>query len=272
MDKRYYEINVRKDDVMKKLILRTFLSTLTIVIFLMLWQAAVVNEFVPTNKIVSPEEVFDAFRMKIKNPAPDGATVQAHLGQSLKILLLGWLAGSLVGAILGLLMGWYKIIDYIIQPVFELYRMIPAVAWIPIVSLWAGTGDKAKLAVIFFTSLIPAIAYARTGIIRTSKTLLSLATMYGASDFEKFTKVAIPIAMPEVLTGIKIALVKVCITLAVVEFLMSNSGIGYMINMGRRYQRIDIIILGMVVMGITAKIFISTIEGLEKGVLKISRK
>lgn len=122
---------------------------------------------------------------------------------------------------------------------FEILRPIPPISWIPLTILWLGIGIKAKAFIIFFAAFIPCVINSATGIEQTNKTLINVAKTCGASNVEIFFKVGIPSALPIMFAGIRVALGNAWATLVAAEMLAANSGLGYMILMGRNYARAD---------------------------------
>ena len=204
----------------------------------------------PAKKMSSPITIFSSFIAKLSSTAPDGATLGQNTLQSAKISLAGLFLGIVVGTPLGLLMGWYKSVDRIVKPLFELVRPVPPIAWIPLTIIWVGVGDVAKIFIIFLSAFIPCVLNAHSGIRQTSPVLINMAKTFGASNFETFRKIGVPSAIPMMFAGIRIALGLAWSTLVAAELLAANAGLGYMITMGRQFQRADIIMLGMIVIGL----------------------
>lgn len=244
------------------------LPIIVVVAFVLVWQAVVMLEIIPSNKMATPVEVFETFLVKLYDGAPDGATLQQNIIQSLKISLSGLFMGIAFGTPLGLLMGWYKNIDRIVKPIFELFRPIPPIAWIPLTILWIGVGDFAKVCIIFVSAFIPCVLNSHSGIRQTSPVLINMSKTFGAGNFETFWRIGIPSAIPMIFAGIRIALGNAWSTLVAAELLAANAGLGYMIMMGRQYQRIDLIVLGMVTIGLLGFIITTGFEKLEKHVMK----
>ena len=141
------------------------------------------------------------------------------------------------------------------RPIFEILRPIPPVSWIPITIIWLGLGLQAKAFIVFFSAFVPCTINAYTGIRQTSPALINVAKVCGASNFTIFRKIGIPSAMTMTFAGIRVALGNAWATLVAAEMLAANVGLGYMIQQGRSFARPDIIILGIVVIGILGVIF-----------------
>lgn len=241
-------------------------SILTVLCFLLIWQLISV---LGISKILpSVGTVFKTFITKLSDVRPDGATLQTNIWVSLQIACTGLFFAIIIGVPLGWLMGWYKPIDRFVRPLFELIRPIPPISWIPLTILWVGIGMKAKALIIFLASFVPCLINAYAGVKETNKTLVNVAKTFGASDFVIFLKVAVPSAMPLTFTGIRIALNCAWSTLVAAELLAANAGIGYMISSGRAYSRLDIILVGMVTIGILGYIFSWLFQKIENKVVK----
>lgn len=244
------------------------LPVIVVLAFILIWQASVAFGWISSNKLASPSTVIVTFFDKLSSTRPDGATLQVNILQSLKISLAGFGIGVVTGLPVGLLMGWYKPFRSFVKPLFELVRPIPAIAWIPLTIMWVGVGDSAKILIIWLSAFIPCVLNSQTGIIQTSPVLINLAKTFGASDFETFYRFGIPSATPMMFAGIRIALGNAWATLVAAELLAANAGLGYMITMGRQFARPDIMLLGMVVIGILGFVFTYMFECLERHVLK----
>jgi NitT/TauT family transport system permease protein len=180
----------------------------------------------------------------------------------------GLLVAVAVGVPLGLVMGWYKLADRFIRPIFEIVRPIPPVAWIPLTILWIGVGLQAKAMIIFFSAFVPCVINSYTGIRQTSIPLINVSRTFGASDFYTFLHVGIPSAVPLVFAGMRVALANSWGTLVAAEMLSASAGLGYMINMARQFGRIDVIMLGMVCIGLLGYLFTWFFDKLERKIVK----
>jgi NitT/TauT family transport system permease protein len=246
----------------------TIISIATLLVFFLVWQFVVDFEIVSTKVLASPLDVGKAFIEKLTHTGPDGSTLGTNILTSLEIAMAGYFIGCVVGVPLGWLMGWYKTVDKMVRPVFDLLRPIPPVGWIPISLLILGFGFRAKAMIIFVGTFIPSVINSDTGIRLTPQSLIDVAKTCGASNFEAFLKVGIPYSLPMVFTGLRIALANSWAALVAAEMLAANSGLGNMIVMGRQFVRTDIIILGMMVIGIIGIILVNIFERIEKFFLK----
>ena len=244
------------------------LTVMTIIIFFGLWQFVADQGIVDSRTLPSPAKIYETFLAKLTKKAPDGNLLSANILASLQVSLFGFFSAVIIGVPLGLLMGWYKILDKTLTPIFEIIRPIPPIAWIPIVVVWMGVGLSAKVLIIFFSAFVPCVINSYTGIQLTNKTFINVSQSFGASNFTTFIKVGIPSSLPMVMTGIKIALGNSWSTLVAAEMLAASAGLGFMIQMGRQFARADVVVLGMVLIGVLGAILSFLFSSLEKYLLR----
>lgn len=244
------------------------LGIISIFIFLTVWQMLCTLHIVGENVLVSPIKVIQAIWIKAGDTRPDGNTLLQNILSSFRLVLIGFGLALVIGLPLGLLMGWYRPLDKFIRPIFEIIRPLPPIAWIPIVIVILGIGTAAKSFIIFFTTFVPIVINSYTGIRETNQVYINFAKTCGYSNWRIFRTVGIPSAMPLAFAGMVIALGNGWGTLVAAEMLASNSGLGYMIFMGRSYGRIDIIIAGMLVIGLIGLALTAALELIEGYVLK----
>lgn len=245
----------------------TMLSVIGILGFLILWQVAVLVGWLPSRYVPMPTEVIKLFAAKLVDPNPDGAVLSVHILASLQVALTGFFLALIIGIPLGLFMGWFRAFDQFMRPVFEILRPIPPVSWIPLTIIWMGIGLKAKAFIVFFSAFVPCVINSYTGIKQTSQVLINVAKTCGASNFTIFYKIGIPSSMTMTFAGIRVALGNAWATLVAAEMLAASAGLGYMILQGRQFARADIIILGIVVIGMIGVLFTSVLGAVEKRVL-----
>lgn len=244
------------------------LSALGIVVFLVIWQIVVQFELVNVRSLPAPTEVFETMIYKLSHTNPDGNTLGTNILASLQVALTGFCLALIIGVPLGLFMGWFTPVDKFVTPIFELLRPVPPIAWIPVVVVFVGIDLKAKATIIFLSVFVPCVINAYTGIKLTKRTLINVAKTFGAGNFETFVKVGIPSAMPMVFTGIRSALGGAWSTLVEAEMLAARAGLGYMLQVGRNVARADIVVTGMVTIGILGALMAGILSMVERKVLK----
>ena len=179
-----------------------------------------------------------------------GASLWEHLGYSLFRVILGFLLGALVGVPLGYAMGLSDWFRGWFDPIVEFMRPVPPLALIPLVIIWAGIGETGKIILLFLASLwIMAIA-ARSGVsgVRISK--VHAAYSLGASRWQVLRHVIIPNSLPEIFTGARVAMGVCWGTVVAAELVAAQTGVGMMIMVASKFQNTDIVLMGVIVIGI----------------------
>lgn len=261
---RESELQSRRRENLKYLLI----SIVVVLLVLVIWQLAVENKWVSTRFFDSPIGVLKTIVTKINNKKPDGGRLFQHIWASAKVVWLGFLLAAVIGIPLGLFMGWYRLFDRIVRPLFEIVRPIPSLAWIPIVLLFLGIGVEARAVIIFTGCFVATVLNTYTGIRSTSQTLINVAKTCGASNFEIFWKVGIPSAMPMIFAGLKTSMGSAWGTIVAAEMLSSSNGLGYMIQMGRSFGVVSLIMAGIIVIGILGFISSGIIGLVENIVLR----
>lgn len=226
------------------------ISILSVITFFLIWHMATEwLKLMPSFALPSPGKVFATFIKKFTSRVPDGATLLEHLAASLSISVSGFLAGALIGVPLGIAMAWNHKVDLIVRPLFDLIRPVPPVAWIPVMIILFGIGTAAKAAIIFLAALVPCVINSYTGIQQVKDVHIWVGRIFGASRRDLLLKIAIPTAMPNIFTGLRVALGASWVSLVAAEMLAATRGLGYMIQIGRMMSRPDIVVVGMVFIG-----------------------
>ena len=195
-----------------------------------------------------------------------------HLGASLQVALGGYLIGAIIGIPLGIFMAWNDKVDMLVRPVFDLVRTIPGIAWTSVMVTLVGIGFLSKALVIFISAMVAMVINSYSGIKQTKTVHLWVGQTFGASNWELLTKVAIPSALPMIFTGLDVALGSAWTTLVAAELLASTKGLGFMIQQARGIFRLDIIIVGMIVIAITGAVLSSIIQFIGRKLIKGGRR
>ena len=245
------------------------ISVASVVTFLIIWYL-LSDVFCVFRKgmLPGPISVARSFVEKLSTKTPDGNTLFGHIKASLTVVLIGYVIGVLAGIPTGVLMAWYKPIDYIVRPVFDFLRTIPGVAWIPVVTVWLGIGLKAKAAIIFVNVFVGTVVNVYSGIKQTNEVQIWVAQIFGASKAKILFKVALPSSLPYLFTGLKVSLSMAWLGIVAAELLASQSGLGYMIQVARNLGRPDLVIVGMFTIGLIGAVITIILETIEKKFVK----
>lgn len=263
LQKEYSSIEVENRNNQKEKRTLFLISMIGLIVFFGVWELVTRLEIIPSRYLNPPSMVVQTFFRKMVDSTPDGATLPVHFWSSFRLAIVGFAAAVVVGVPLGLVMGYYKTAERLIRPVFEVLRPIPPIAWIPISILWLGIGYPAKAFIIFMSAFVPCVINAHLGVTLTNPTLINVAKTCGASRWQIFTTICVPSALPLVFTSLRIALGNAWSALVAAEMLAATAGLGYMIQQGRSFVRSDIIIVGMLVIGITGALMSAGLSKLE---------
>jgi taurine transport system permease protein len=193
----------------------------------------------------SPVAVAESFVSYLGEPF-QGSTLIEHAWVSLQTVLGGWLLAAAIGLPLGALMGWSKIADKLVGPIFHLVRPVPPIAWIPLVIVWFGIGDFSRMLVVFIAAAIPCVVNAREGVLQVDPKLLRAARMLGASRARTLFSVVLPASAPMMFAGLRISLGNAWMTLVGAELVAASAGLGFVLLGGRRLLQSDLVFVAMV--------------------------
>ncbi|MBO5365754.1 MAG: ABC transporter permease subunit, partial [Peptococcaceae bacterium] len=174
--------------------------------FFGIWELSVRLGWVSDRTLSAPSAVIETLIRKLTEAKPDGSTLPQHFWQSLQLALSSFLVAVVIGVPLGWVMGYYKVADRLLTPLFEILRPIPPIAWIPIVILTMGIGMRAKIFIIFVAAFVPCVINSYLGIRLTDPVKINVAKTFGASSFKIFTTVCIPSSLNMVFTGVRLSL------------------------------------------------------------------
>jgi len=169
---------------------------------------------------------------------------------SVSRMLQGFFLAIVVGLGFGILMGLFVRVDSFFAGVFNLVRVIPPLAWIPIIILWFGIGETSKIIIIFKGAFFPILLNTIQGIERVPKGYLEVSKLMDVSKKRILLNVVIPAALPSILVGIRLGLGSAWMSVVAAELIASNSGLGYLITQGRELSQPDVMVLGMVMIGV----------------------
>ena len=221
----------------------------SIALVFLLWKAAVYFELASPIFMPPPFEVWEQF-VRIATEGFRGFTLMEHLGVSLYRLLSGFLLGCLLGIPIGFAMGLSKVTRGFFDPIVEFMRPVPPLALIPLSIIWLGIGDAAKIFLLFLAALWVMVLAARSGVqsIRISK--IHAAYTLGASKKQVLLKVILPNSLPEIFTGMRVAMGVCWGTLVAAELVGAENGIGFTINFAGKTLETGLVFVGIIIIGI----------------------
>jgi ABC-type nitrate/sulfonate/bicarbonate transport system permease component len=212
------------------------------------WTMGAVSGAVPAQFLPPPWAVIERIVELTQKPFA-GFTLQQHLGSSVLRYLLGFALAAAVGVPLGLLMGWFRRLDYIVSPLFEGIRFIAPIAWVPFAALWFGTGVGGPTLIIFMGAFPPALINAYRGAKFVEPHLIEAAQTLGASGWRIIVEVLLPASVPSIVAGLRISAGLGWQSLIGAELIVASSGIGYLIVKGQSSISTATVMAGMIAIG-----------------------
>ena len=173
-----------------------------------------------------------------------------HLFASVQRILIGFLAGSLLGIPIGLAMGSFRPVRELLEPYTEFLRFIPSVAMITVAVIWFGIGEASKIFLIIYTTIFIVIINTAAGVSAIAPNKIRAAQALGATRAQIFLHVALPATVPYILTGMRLAMSNSFTTIVAAELIAANEGLGKMLWDGRMFMLVDDIFVSLVTLGL----------------------
>jgi len=222
-----------------------------VIIFLILW------EIIARINLISGHFSFPPFSIVVAEfyyLSANGVLGNNFLSSFFRVLI-GFSFGTIAGLFIGILMGWKTIIDKALNPIISLIYPIPALGWLPLLMLWLGIGEILPIAIIFICSFFPILYNTSTGIKTIDKNYIHVAKSLGASNREILTSIVIPLALPNIFTGLKLESGMAWRVIIAAEMVAIPTGIGALMMRAESLMRIDIIIVCLIILAAMCFIF-----------------
>ena len=230
------------------------LSAGSVLSVLLIWYLITALELVPALFLPSPQAVWLKF-LEVSQEGFMKATLWQHLAESIARVFLALIAAIIIGVPLGLWMGLNKWVRAVFDPLVELLRPVPPLAYLPLLVIWFGIGETTKVLLIFFSILTPIIISSTHGVLSHQLNRERAALSLGATRAQVIKLVILPTALPHVLTGIRIGLGVGWSTLVAAELVAADRGVGFMVQSAAQFLITDTVILGIIVIAIVAVSF-----------------
>lgn len=244
--------------------IRIAVGAATLAALAALWTAATtIEQWIAPVYFPTPQEVGNALRQIVLQGYADGR-LHEHFLQSCKLVLYGFAAAVSVGVPLGMLMGWSRRAEALVNPAFLLLRPIPPLAWIPLAIVWLGLGDAAKVLVIWFAAFVPAVINSYAGVRSIEPYLIEAARSLGATRGMMVREVLIPGALPLVFTGLRLSLQACWTTLVAGELIGAITGLGHLLYQAGLDLYPAMIVVGMVAVALAGGLMTALLAWAEK--------
>ncbi len=243
--------------------MRFYIKLISPIIFVVVWEilAILIN-----NAFILPRvgPILEVLIHPFVDIQGSGSLVENAL-ISLERVTTGFLLGALVAIPVGVMMGRFSMLDQIVDPLIQLLRPIPPIAWIPLALAWFKIGFASIVFIIFIGALFPILLNTIDGVKRVNRTWIEASTMFGATELQTLGKVILPASMPTIWTGLRVGFGIAWMSVVAAEMLPgTSSGLGYLIIYSYNFGQLQVTVAGMVVIGLIGLFVDTLLRGVEK--------
>lgn len=230
------------------------ISVVTTIVLFFTWWLVTNMGWIKPLFLPSPEAVFGRF-LEIYQEEYAGATLLEHMWSSLYRVFLAFFLACITAIPVGISMGVNRIFRGIFDPPIEFYRPIPPLGYLPLTIIWLGIDETQKIVLIYLAIFAPMALAARAGVRSVAIEQIHAAYSMGASRLQVIWHVVVKGAMPEIITGMRIGIGFGWTTLVAAEMVAAEQGLGHMVLSAKDFLDTDVVIMGVVMIGIIAYLF-----------------
>ena len=242
------------------------ISVVTVIALVALWFLVTNMGWVKPLFLPSPQAVAEQFYLYLTGQAND-KPLWAHFAASMLRVFTAFFFAVITAVPLGIAMGMSRVARGIFDPPLEFYRPLPPLAYLPLIIIWFGINELPKVLLIFLSCFAPLALAARAGMRSASQEQINAAYSMGASYWQVIRHVILPSALPEILIGMRIAIGFGWTTLVAAEMVAASVGLGQMVLNASNFLRTDIVVMGIIVIGVVAYSFDLLMRWVERKVV-----
>ncbi|ENC6659013.1 taurine ABC transporter permease TauC [Aeromonas hydrophila] len=231
---------------------RLGVSLLTLCALLALWWLVARLGLISPLFLPPPTQVLQQFATLAGPQGFMDATLWQHLAASLQRILIALAAATLCGVTVGLAMGLSPTLRGMLDPLIELYRPVPPLAYLPLMVIWFGIGETSKVLLIYLAIFAPVAMATLAGVQGAKQVRLRAARALGANRWQVLWYVIVPGALPDILTGLRIGLGVGWSTLVAAELIAATRGVGFMVQAAGEFLATDVVLAGILVIALIA--------------------
>jgi sulfonate transport system permease protein len=224
-----------------------------------LWWAATATGRIKSYQLASPRDV----AREVLDLAQSGL-LWRDLGASIERVAIGFGIALVLALVLGSLVGGSRFTERAIDPTLQAIRAVPSLAWVPLILLWLGIGETAKIALVAIGAFFPVYVALVSGIRGVDRKLVEVGTIFGLSRLALIARVLVPATLPQLLVGARIGLTQAWLFLVAAELLAATNGLGFLLTDGQQTSRTDEILVAILLFAACGKISESLMRALEK--------
>ena len=223
------------------------------------WWAATATGAIKSYQLASPRDVVrELFEL-----AQTGL-LWRDLGASIERVALGFSIALALALIVGSLVGGSRLAERALDPTLQAIRAVPSLAWVPLILLWLGIGETAKITLVAIGAFFPIYVALVSGIRGVDRKLVEVGTIFGLSRIALITRVLVPATLPQLLVGARIGLTQAWLFLVAAELLAATNGLGFLLTDGQQTSRTDEILVAILLFAACGKLSESAMRALER--------
>lgn len=233
-----------------------------LIIFIALWEILANTGKIDSFITSQPSRIFKTFLDLSSN------NLLEHLKITCIETLVGFLLGTVLGALIAIILWWSPFISKVSEPFLVVLNALPKIALGPVIIIWVGAGMQSIIVMALAISLIVTILDILNGLLLTDKEKIKMAETFNANKFQILTKIVIPANIPTLFNTLKVNIGLSLVGVISGEFLVSKGGLGYLIVYGGQVFKLDLVMTSVIILAIVASIMYESIVILEKKIVK----
>ncbi len=238
---------------------------LILLLFIVLWEVLANLEIIDSFITSKPSKVWETFLSMMSN------NLMHHIGVTCLETLLGFLLGTIIGVLVASVLWWSSFCSEVLSPFFVVLNSLPKVALGPIIIIWVGAGMPAIITMALAISIVVTILDMLNGFLSTDKNIIKMAESFGASKLQVFTKIVFPSNISTLLNVLKVSIGLSMVGVITGEFLVSKSGLGYLIVYGGQVFKLDLVMTSVIILAIVATLMYLAVCLLQRVIARKSR-
>jgi sulfonate transport system permease protein len=242
---------------------KAWLGLLVPVVLVGLWWGVVAVGLVAPYQLAPPPQVL----REMIALAQDG-TLWNDLVASVERVVSGFAIGCVLACALGTFVGLSRTAERVVDPTLQAIRAVPSLAWVPLILLWLGIGEPAKITLVAIGAFFPIYVNLVAGIHHVDRKLVEVAQIFGVRGLERARRVILPAASPSLFVGMRVGFTQAWLFLVAAELIASTKGLGFLLVEGQQISRPDRILVAIVLLALCGKITESIMRAIEKRALR----
>ena len=235
---------------------------ISILLLILLWFVAAGAE---NSTFPSPMDIWNRFLLLMEKPIKD-LNLFGHIWASLLRVFVALAFAWVLGISFGILIGWNKKANALLGPIFTAFRVVPPLAWIPLITIWFGTGEFPKILVVFIGAVMPVVVNTQAGMSNVDQQYLDVGRIFNANKRQLLLDFAIPSALDAIFAGVRTSASAAWMVVLAAEMLGGKSGVGFLITRGMESGDLPLVLLSMICIGVIGAILAIAMQLIERWV------